>query len=59
MNGNLSYVAPFPVMAVGLETGYKRDRWGINVGAGVISTTEGVKWYGSVGLNFNFIKKQW
>ncbi|HOZ19685.1 MAG: hypothetical protein BWX93_00189 [Bacteroidetes bacterium ADurb.Bin139] len=59
VNGKLSYVAPFPVMAVGLEAGYTRDRWGLSVGAGVLSTTVGVKWYGSVGLNYNFIKTQW
>ena len=59
VNGKLSYVAPFPVMAVCLEAGYTRDRWGLSVGAGVLSTTVGVKWYGSVGLNYNFIKTQW
>lgn len=59
VNGKLSYVAPFPVMAVGLEAGYTRDRWGLSVGAGVLSTTVGVKWYWSVSLKYNFIKKQW
>ncbi|MDD4030123.1 MAG: hypothetical protein PHE07_01660 [Bacteroidales bacterium] len=59
VNGKLYYVAPFPVMAVGLEAGYTRDRWGLSVGAGVLSTTVGVKWYWSVSLKYNFIKKQW
>lgn len=59
LNGKITYIAPFPAMTLGLEAGYKRNRWGINVGAGVISTTEGVKWYGSVGLSYNFIKTQW
>jgi len=59
LSGKITYIAPFPAMVLGLETGYKRNRWGINVGTGVISSTEGVKWYGSVGLNYNFIKTQW
>jgi len=59
LNGKITYITPFPAMTLGLEAGYKRNRWGINVGTGVISTTEGVKWYGSVGLNYNFIKTQW
>lgn len=56
LNGKITYIAPFPAMTLGLEAGYKRDRWGINVGAGVISSTEGVKWYGSVGMSYNLYR---
>ena len=56
LNGKITYITPFPAMVLGLETGYKRNRWGINVGAGVISTTEGVKWYGSVGMSYNLYR---
>ena len=59
LSAKLNYIHPFPAMVLGLEAGYKRDRWGLSVGAGVLSTTVGVKWYGSVGLNYNFIKTQW
>ena len=56
LNGKITYITPFPAMVLGLETGYKRNRWGINVGAGVISTTEGVKWYGSVGVSYSLYR---
>ena len=56
LNGKITYITPFPAMTLGLEAGYKRDRWGILLGAGVISTTEGVKWYGMVGMSYSLYR---
>ena len=56
LNGKITYITPFPAMVLGLEAGYIRDRWGLSVGAGVLSTTVGVKWYGSVGMSYNLYR---
>jgi hypothetical protein len=46
-------------MALGLEAGYKRNRWGLNVGAGILTTAAGVKWYGIAGISYNIFTKKW